>query len=419
MPDQEHEFDDRDHDGDDVDFIGPPLPPDDRLWRHPSEMSSNGVAQSASPSEPDAKRARFRRATSFLSGRPTTRAGALSAGLTGAMLATGLVLVGTHLAQSSGGTPPAVDATSVTVHETSSSVPRHAVKNDSPTAISGELQTMAARIGAATVLVTAYDGSHAVHGTGLVIASQCIVVTSYSLVVGAESLMLSLPGGKFAPAQVLGTDPATGIAVLRCSATKLATVNASSPVTVNTHELVAVVGTKPGGSEVLEFGFVSAPPSEVMVGSNDLLDVIRTDILDHSDGTALVGYDGSVIGLVVGNVNGVAVATPAWLAMAAANEIVRSGKVKPGVLGVRGVPVAGAQPGVRVTSVEHGGAAAKAGLRTGDVIESVDGSRTLTIGDLRAKLHSLVPGTAVSIVFDRHGKDLRVKAVLLEDSAAA
>jgi S1-C subfamily serine protease len=415
MPDQEPEFDDHD----DVEFIGPPLPPDDRLWRHPSEIASGERTTSAAQSAPAAgRRPRFRKATSFFSGRPTTRAGALSAGLAGAMLATALVLVGTHIAETMGHGNPTLDATSVTVHETSSSVPRHVDTTIvNPTAISDALQTMASRIGEATVLVTAYHGSHAEHGTGLVFASQCLVVTAYSLVEGADSVMLSLPDGTNAAAQVLGVDPATGIAVLRCPATHLATVNSSSRVTVNTHELVAVVGTRPAGSAELDFGFVSAPPSPVTVGNNQLLEEIRTDIPDH-DGTALVGYDGAVVGLVVGTVGGSAVATPTWLAMDAANEIVRSGKVVSGVLGVRGAPASGTHPGVKVLSVAARGAAAKAGLVAGDVIETVDGSPTPTVSALRAKLHCLGPGTNVSIVFERHGKDLRASAILLKATSA-
>lgn len=413
MPEEEIPgFDERDE----VDFFGPPLPPEDRLWRHPSEL----VAGSAQPGQAGHASVSRHRAAGFFGTRQNTRAGALSAGLAGAMLATGLVLVGTHLAvalSGPGSGPSSAQAgslpTTTAAFHKMAKIDNNAASTSPP--ISNGLREMAAEIGAATVLVTAYEGGRAVRGTGLVIGRSCLVVTSYALVKGAQSVMLTLSNGVNGAATVLGADPATGIAVLHCPATQLPALGTPSRLPVNAHELVALV--VPSQTQKLDFGFVNSAASSVTIGNSQLLDEILTDIPENVEGTALVGYDGQVVGLVVGAVGGTAVATPTWLAMAAARQIATTGKVESGVLGIRGTPATGEHAGVDVLSVTPRGAAWRAGIKSGDVIESVDGTPTVSMASLKARLHCLKPGTVVDITLVRHGVDHRTEAVLLRPAA--
>jgi serine protease Do len=331
------------------------------------------------------------------------------------MLATGLVLVGTHLATSFDSSPTPQNATSASFSTTTSLVHdairpiSHGVAN--ATNVSSDLAAMASRIGDATVLVTATNGVFSRRGAGLVIAPECIVLTSYSLVDGAQSLSLTLPDGEHASARLLGADPATGIAVLRCSATALKTIEGTAGTNVDQDELVALVTFASNGAVELDFGFVRSPEAQVDTGSDQLLDEIETDIPSPPQGSALVGYDGSVVGLVVGTTGGSAVATPTWLAMEVASQIESSGKVETGVLGITGGD-SDRQSGVKVLSVAPDSAAAAAGIKRGDVIESIDGGATPTMLRLQAKLHCLPPGTPVQIGLVQGGKDLDTEATL-------
>jgi S1-C subfamily serine protease len=392
VPEEEADFGERFGDG----YFGAPLPPEDRLWRHPSELVGSTAA--------------VPRRTN----RPASRASALSAGIAGAMLATGLVLVGTHLATAFDSSATPQNATSASF-STTTSVVHDAMRPNSPEAtnatnVSSDLAAMAARIGEATVLVTATNGVLSRRGAGLVIAPQCIVLTSYSLVDGAQSLSLTLPDGEHTTARLLGADPATGIAVLRCPATALKTIEGTAGANVDQDELIALVTFASNGAVELDFGLVRSPEAQVDTGSDQLLDEIETDIPSPPQGSALVGYDG-VVGLVVGTTGGSAVATPTWLAMEAASQIETSGKVETGVLGITGGDAA-RQGGVKVLSVAPDSAAAAAGIKRGDVIESIDGGATPTMLRLQAKLHCLPPGTPVQIGLVQGGKDLDTEAVL-------
>jgi S1-C subfamily serine protease len=406
VPDDPSEFDDE------ADLVGnprAPLPPDDRLWRHPSELGA-GLA---------------RRQAALVAAAPS-RPGSLSAALAGALLAAGIVLVATHLATALGHGASANSAggTSIKPLDTvTASTVKNALSlnlsNNSGTGMSPSLEALVSRVDASTVLVQATRGSAVMQAAGIVIGATCLVIAPASIVEDDESIDMTLPGGKLVEAQVVGVDRATGIAVLRCDETGLPAVrDAGEPASAD--EMVALVGASREPTIPYVGIVISIDQRVVLDDGTRLMDELETDVPSAEDGEAVVGGDGDVLGVVVGENNGISIATPMWLALAVAHQIVASGTPGHAWLGIAGGSVtSNDQPaGVRVMAVATGSAAARAGIRAGDVIDSVDGQRTDSLATLEAQLYCLRPGSVASIGVVRGDRDLVEKATLAAAPAA-
>lgn len=400
MPDDAADFDDE---PEPAEGLGALLPPEDRIWRHPSELGALSAPSGRG----------------FLPANPG-RPGSWTAGLAGALLAAGIVLVATHLASSAHAAASARAAGSASTATTTASITAlhggFQATGDAtlvtPGVVGKQLATAATRVYKATVLVSATHAGTTVEGAGLVIGSDCLVIAPAHLVGPGDSITLTLPDGKLVAAQVLGVDAATGVAVLRCAITGLATVPGDEEAP-KAHELVVLVFTAPHAVG-MSVGLVTAVEQRVATGGAPLLDELETDIPVSHDGAALIDGDGEVVGMVVGSITGGSMATPTWLALAVAREIVAAHHVGGAWLGVAGSTVSpgGRASGVKVLAVEPHGAAAKAGIHVGDVVESVAGHGTDSMVALQAQLYTLQPGARVVVAVRRSGKTLAEHATL-------
>jgi len=138
----------------------------------------------------------------------------------------------------------------------------------------------------------------------------------------------------------------------------------------------------------------------------------------NSMGGVIVDGAGRPIGMVTASSGDALVATPGWLAEVVSDELISGGRVVHGWLGITGQTAAlsPSETAVKVLSVSPGGAAAKAGVRAGDMIEAVNGEPTRTMSDMVAALYPLPPDRNVTLDLDRHGRILDARARL---SAAA
>ena len=423
MPDDAGEFED---DADLADGYCAPLPPADRLWRHPSEIGQAGDGAGTGGVGRDRAPTTYGRAL-FTS---PARAGSWSAGIAGALLATGLVLVGTHLAASmsprsgsaSRGGPAdliAASTTAVIAAGLKESTFAPAGAQARPLDVGRQLAKVAERIYAATVLVQATRGARTEQAAGLVVGPDCLVVAPASFVAGQQTLDLTLSDGRLVAARVVGVDMATGIAVLRCDARDVATVPDSS-ASASPHQMVALVYDAPHAIG-LAVGLVVASDQRLSLDEGlPLLDGMSTDIPATSEGAALVDGDGEVVGVVVGSLAGTAVAAPTWLAVSVAREYARTQAPEHAWLGIDGATVTdnGQPAGVRVQLVDPASAAAKAGLREGDLIRGIDGLDTSTLVALQARLYCLQPGTHAEIDVLRGTRPIVERATLEQAPAA-
>jgi len=368
--------------------LRPPLPLEDRLWRHPSELGS------ANPSlhlDPVAVRRRW------LTTEPS-RASAWTAGIVGALLATGLVVLGTHLATAiTGGTVQ--DEARPTLTTASASV---TARGAAP-ALAPSLARAVARAGASVAAVdTTRDGT-SVHGLGLVVRSDGMILVPAEAVDGASAILVTLADDDNPYVGTLvGLDRASGLAVVHVNAVTALPVAPFTTTSPRRGEL-AIALTAPGGADD-DLATVRAPDG----AGAGLVDAMSLGLPpDAPLGSTIVDGRGEVVGMLAGPDS----AVPSWLELAVAAQLMHTGRVRHGWLGVT---VQGAADGAEVVAVAPDSAAAAAGLQPGDVIEAIDGHAVGSTAVLLGRLYALRPHVAVLLRVERAGRARSVHA-LLED----
>ena len=383
---------------------GPLLPPDDRLWRHPSELGEHCL-----PITAEALSAR----RSWMASTPS-RAGAWSAGIVGALLATGVVLVGGHLAHllsspSAGTSAPAVTHQSGKSPMSPIISPAIGVSLSTTTTIllgvEPGLYKLASRVAPAMPVVL--DGNES--GVGVVVSSKGYVVVPASLVTDADDISVVIDGQQLV-ATLVGVDPGTGLAVVRVhDPDRLAAARFASSAAMGYGSFVALVWADDDGPHMC-WGTVSALDVQLTSTGNSppLLESLET--LDPFAGVETGGLvldgAGRLIGIVTSVAGKTLVATPGWLAAIVSEDLMSNGRVVHGWLGITGetATVSSSRTAVEVMSVDPGGAAAKAGVQPGDLIEAVNGKPISTMSGIVAALYSLSPDQAVVLNVVRRGR---------------
>ncbi len=267
-------------------------------------------------------------------------------------------------------------------------------------------------------------------GSGVVVRDGYIL-TNHHVVDGAVHLTVELADQRRLEATVVGTDPATDLAVLRVSGTGLPTLPLSDSDRVRVGDVVLAVGNPLGLGQTVTMGIVSAKGRTTDLGEGGYQDFIQTDapINRGNSGGALVTTAGELIGInsqIVspsgGNI-GIGFAIPARMASHVMDEIIAQGKVRRARLGVTVQPVTAdiaaalglSEPkGALVNQVQPGSAAAKAGVRQGDVILAFEGEPVRDGNSLRNQVASNTPGTKAHVTVVRGGREQELQVALDE-----
>jgi serine protease Do len=265
-------------------------------------------------------------------------------------------------------------------------------------------------------------------GTGFIVDPSGIIVTNNHVAGNAEKITVTLADGRKFPAKLLGADSKTDLAVLQVKADKpLPYVEFEDSTKVRVGQSVMAVGNPFGLGGTVTTGIVSARGRDIQSGPFD--DYIQTDaaINRGNSGGPLFDMDGKVIGIntaifsPTGGSIGLGFAIPASLAQPVVAQLKEHGRVERGLLGVQIQPVTdeiasslslGSASGALVAQVEPDSSALKAGVKSGDVIKSVDGKSIDTVRDLTRTIAAVEPGTTVKIGLLRDGKDMTVQAKL-------
>ena len=257
-------------------------------------------------------------------------------------------------------------------------------------------------------------------GSGFVIDAKGDIVTNDHVVDGATSIVVHFKDGTTAKATVVGTDASTDLAVIRVNVptSKLHPLTLGSSSSVQVGENVAAIGSPFGLPYSITTGIVSATGRTITSpNSSSIAGAIQTDaaINKGNSGGPLIDARGHVIGVnaqidsSTGGNNGVGFAIPIDTAKQVVSQLLASGKVQHAFLGVR---IGTQTGGANITSVEAGSAAAKAGLKAGDVVVSVDGKRISNAEQLQAAIAAHKPGDTVTFRVTRSGSTHTFKATL-------
>jgi putative serine protease PepD len=283
------------------------------------------------------------------------------------------------------------------------------------------------------VTIFAGSGSSSGIGTGEVIRSDGYILTNNHVVVPAVSsrrLSVVFDDGTSANATIVGRDPLTDLAVIRVDKSDLPTIPLGNSSDLRIGQGVVAVGAPLGLSSTVTSGIVSALGRTVHVPGESsqaalLIDAVQTDaaINPGNSGGALLDCAGKLVGVPsagatiptasgepTGGSIGLGFAIPVNVATKVANEIIATGTVRHGFIGIEVEPLSasaarestGAQ-GLRVAAVVPGGPAAGAGLRVGDVITAIGGRATDSADQLMAATLSKSPGDHVAIEYERNG----------------
>jgi serine protease Do len=264
-------------------------------------------------------------------------------------------------------------------------------------------------------------------GSGFIISPDGLILTNAHVVRDAKRVSVKLSDRRVFQAKVLGSDPVTDIAVLKIDAHNLPTVRLGNSDTLAVGDYVLAIGQPYGFEESATAGIVSAKgrtlPGDVAVP------FIQTDVAVNpgNSGGPLFDSRGDVVGInaqiysTTGGYEGLSFAIPINVALHAKDQIVRTGKVEHAQLGVEiqsltpELAASFKRPdasGALVAQVVPESAAARAGVKPGDVILTYNHEPVIDAGDLSAKVGMAVPGNSVTLGVWRDGKAVTVDARL-------
>lgn len=264
-------------------------------------------------------------------------------------------------------------------------------------------------------------------GSGIIISNDGYIITNNHVVKGASEngIKVILTDKREFTAKLIGVDPNTDVAVIKVEANDLPVATVGNSDNVQVGQWVIAIGNPLGLNSTVTAGIVSAMGRNINLGSDNyaINNFIQTDaaINPGNSGGALVDINGSVIGVNTaikttnGYYQGYGFAIPINLAKNVATELMKTGKVSRGYIGVtikdvdtkeaKGLGMDKAM-GVLVQDVLAGGAGENAGLKTGDVILSVDGKDVNAANELQTIIGSHHPGDEVALKVFRDGKTM-------------
>ncbi|QKJ19146.1 S1C family serine protease [Microbacterium hominis] len=382
----------------------------------------------------------------------------VAAALVGGAAGLGGAWVGVNLFSPTG-TAPAAGPVTVTVNDTESV---------------NQTTAIAAKVVPSVVTIAASSGSGSGTGSGVVLSDDGYVVTNTHVVTldgatGDAAIRVTTSEGRVFDAEVVGTDPTYDLAVIKLEgATDLTPIDFADSSELNVGDTTIAVGAPLGLSNTVTTGIVSALNRSIEIASSAAPDssdtneddgesdggqtppfqfdfgqgqsqsqstesikiaVIQTDaaINPGNSGGALVDADGALIGINVAIASagsssgqagsiGVGFAIPSDVVERVTGEIIESGSASHGLLGASVVSAAALEDaditGAYIDSVVDGGAAAAAGLQSGDIVTGFNGVPITDSVDLTAQVRAAAAGSDATVTYVRDGETRTVDVTL-------
>ncbi len=262
-------------------------------------------------------------------------------------------------------------------------------------------------------------------GSGVIIREDGYIVTNNHVVADATKITVTLNNNEQYEATVVGTDPATDVAIIKVDASGLPTIPMGDSDALRLGEWVLAIGS-PLGAQLrgtITAGIVSAKGRSMPDGSGEfkIESFIQTDaaVNPGNSGGALVNKKGELVGIntaivsQTGAYSGYSFAVPVNIVKRVVQDLIDYGSVKRAILGITMTSVdkkiademkLSSVSGVYINEVLKGSAAEKAGLQKGDVIVALGGQKITDGSSVQAKVSSYRPGDKAEVSYVRNGK---------------
>ena len=259
-------------------------------------------------------------------------------------------------------------------------------------------------------------------GSGVIVSSSGYVLTNHHVVEAADEIEVALADGKKLLAKVVGNDPETDLAVLRVDASNLPAITFGSSDALRVGDIVLAIGNPFGVGQTVTGGIVSAL-GRTGLGINTFENFIQTDaaINPGNSGGALIDAAGNLVGINTaifsrsGGSMGIGFAIPVSTAQMVLDQIVKTGSVTRGWIGVELQEITpavadsfklGDAHGALIAGVLRGGPADKAGIKPGDVLLEVQGKPVVDPASMLNLVAALAPGASAKLKLNRQGRGL-------------
>jgi len=273
-------------------------------------------------------------------------------------------------------------------------------------------------------------------GSGVIVSPDGLILTNYHVVGDAEKITVLMNDNNSFSAKVIGSDQPSDLALIKIEAANLPFLSPGNSDNVRIGDIVLAIGNPLGIGQTVTAGIISAKGRRTGLSDGSFEDFLQTDapINQGNSGGALVNLRGELIGInsqiLSGSGNGgnigIGFSIPSNMAKSVMEQIVQSGRVRRGMLGVN---IQNITPdtakalelkdtkGVLVSNVRAGSAGEKAGIKRGDIITAINSEKVEDSNTLRNKVAGTLPGNSIKISVLRGGAEQEFTAQLDEFKA--
>ncbi len=265
-------------------------------------------------------------------------------------------------------------------------------------------------------------------GSGVIVSPKGYILTNHHVVEAADEIEVALADGKKLKARAVGSDPETDIAVLQVDGAQLPAIVFGDADALRVGDVVLAIGNPFGVGQTVTMGIVSAL-GRTRLGINTFENFIQTDaaINPGNSGGALIDTAGNLVGINTaifsrtGGSQGIGFAIPASSAKQVMEQIIQTGSVTRGWIGVEAEEVTpeladsfrlGTTGGVLLRGILRGGPADRAGLKPGDFLLAIEGSPVKDPTSMLNLVAALAPGKTAKMRLRRDSKDIEVEIVV-------
>ncbi len=270
-------------------------------------------------------------------------------------------------------------------------------------------------------------------GSGVIVSDQGFIITNNHVIEGAAGIEVLLRDGRSAEAILVGTDPETDVAVLKIELDTVPAITFNLNGDVRVGDVVLAIGNPFGVGQTVTMGIISATGRD-QIGINTFESFIQTDaaINPGNSGGALIDAYGNLVGINTaiftksGGSQGIGFAIPMSIARNVMEQLIETGKVSRGWLGVETQDITPQLAesfnlqnitGIIIAGIQRNGPAAQAGLRPGDIILTINNEPAINSKMVMNQIARVSPGGTLRLKILRNGREIDTNAIVGERPA--